>query len=164
MFSIQDSIVNQVVRQVIDKIDMSELNSVTDKLRTNNTTAQELYWKGEEAFGEECETRKSCDRSRTLFEQAIKADENFAGAYGWLAYVIAQGWYHGIYEESELKLAEKLALRAVSLDGSDYSNYWSLAEVQHRVGKLDDAYLSYQAALELNGNDAELLAQSRADS
>jgi tetratricopeptide (TPR) repeat protein len=158
LFAIQDSIVDEVVKEIVGNINPEKLALVTHSVRTTNMEAQELYWKGVETYGEECETKEVCDESRKLFQQALALDPGFARAHGWLAYVIAQGWYHGFYEEVELQTASRHAKRAVELDGKDFENHWSLAEVQHRMGDVDAAYASFRTAMSLNGNDADLLA------
>lgn len=158
LFAIQDSIVDEVVNKIVVNINPEKLKLVTHSVRTSDMNAQELYWQGVKTFGEQCETKDACDKSRSLFEQALAEDPNFARAHGWLAYVIAQGWYFGFYDASELPLAEKHALKAVALDGSDFENFWSLGEVQQRMGSMDAAAASYQQAIKLNGNDANLLA------
>lgn len=158
LFAIQDSIVDQVVNKIVANINPEKLALVTHSVRTTDMEAQELYWKGVQVFGDECEFKEVCDESRDLFEQAIAKDENFARAHGWLAYVIAQGWYHDFYDASELETAKAHALKAVELDGGDFENHWSLGEVEHRMGDMDDAYTSFVQAIELNGNDANLLA------
>ena len=120
--------------------------------------AQELYWQGVELYGEECETKAACDASKNKFELALVEDDKFARAHGWLAYVLAQGYYRAFYPASVLPSAEEHATVRVTLAGSDYENLWSLADVQQRMGKFQDAYDSYKAAEALNGNDANLLA------
>lgn len=120
--------------------------------------AQKLYVKGVKAFGEECDIRKLCDLSRSYFEKAVALDKYFARAHGWLAYVLAQGWYHDFYDTADLNRAKEHAKIAVELDEDDFENHWSLGEVEHRLDNLNGAHDAFRNAIRLNPNEPNLIA------
>ena len=105
------------------------------------------------------ESRERLEACRQKFHEASTVDPEFARAWGYLAYVTMRGVMLGWRPKMEAALAEEYAKRAVMLDPDDYTNYWDLAFVHQCMGRIDLARQEYEKALQLNSNDADLLAE-----
>jgi tetratricopeptide (TPR) repeat protein len=69
------------------------------------------------------------------------------------------GWSEASREES-LELAFKHANKAVALAPFDHTSHWIVGKINKHAGNLDKAVVEYNKAMELNPNDAEMLAES----
>jgi adenylate cyclase len=99
--------------------------------------------------------------ARDLFEQARKADPNYARAYAGLAWTYASDYdfeWTDDFDKS-LKLALENAATAVRLDPNDYQGHWALGWARLYNREQEKALASYLRARELNPNDAEVLAE-----
>jgi TolB-like protein/class 3 adenylate cyclase/Tfp pilus assembly protein PilF len=106
-------------------------------------------------------TPESNAAARDLFEQAKKADPDYARAYVGLCWAYANDFdYEWTSDYAEtLKLTLDMATAAVRLDPDDYQAHWALgwAYLYHR--QFDKALAEYARARQLNPNDAELIAE-----
>jgi Flp pilus assembly protein TadD len=125
--------------------------------RSTDVRAYELYLQGSHIYSHE--TRERLEACRQKFLEASTVDPEFARAWGYLAYVTMRGIMLGWRPKIEAALAEEYAKRAVTLDPDDYINYWDLAFVYQCMGRIDLARRQYEKALQLNSNDADLLAE-----
>ena len=109
-------------------------------------------------------------RARELFEKARGDDPNYARVYAGLAWTYAYDcdfeWIKEDDYDKTVKTASEMANKAVSLDRYDYQAYWvrGWAYLYTRdpdkvFRQHDNAVANYQKALELNPNDAEVLAE-----
>ena len=70
-----------------------------------------------------------------------------------------KGWGDLSREES-LELAFKNAYKARELDPFDHHPHWIIGKVNRHAGNFDKAAAHYDKAMEINPNDAEMLAES----
>jgi tetratricopeptide (TPR) repeat protein len=103
------------------------------------------------------------------FKAAVKLDDRFARAYGWLAYTYVTGhiddWKFpktkaGITAAQRLMEARKLADRAVKLAPNDYDTLWAKGFVRLHTGDARVAENSFNKARALNYGNRELLAEN----
>jgi tetratricopeptide (TPR) repeat protein len=125
----------------------------------NSFTAYDYLTRGWYAWHEF--TPESNAAARELFEQARKIDPTYARAYVGLCWAYANDFdyeWTSNYAET-LRLTLEMASEAVRLDPDDYQARWALgwAYLYHR--QHDKAAAEYARALELNPNDAELIAE-----
>jgi adenylate cyclase len=106
-------------------------------------------------------TRESNQAARDLFEKAKASDPTYARAYAGLAWTYAMDYDLGWTEDYDgaVKKALDLATEAVQLDGTDYRSHWVLGWAYLYSWDHERAVASYNRALQLNANDAELLAE-----
>ena len=57
-----------------------------------------------------------------------------------------------------MEIALEMARKAVTLSPDDYYSHWALGRAYRRTGDFDRALAEYGRVLELNSNDADLLA------
>jgi hypothetical protein len=103
------------------------------------------------------------------FKRAIKLDDRFARAYGWLAYSYVTGhidaWKFPNPEArlppaQRLTQARKLADRAVKLAPNDYDTLWAKGFVRLHTGDARVAEAHFDKARALNYGNRELLVEN----
>jgi len=119
--------------------------------------AYELYLQGTHLYSHE--TSERLEACRRKFEEAVDRDPNFARAWGYLAYTTMRAVMLGWRPKSDAATAEECAKKAVELDPEDYANYWDLAFVYQGMRQFDLAQQLFDKAIQLDGNDADLLAE-----
>ncbi len=103
------------------------------------------------------------------FNKAIRQRESFARGYGWKAYSYAisvvDGWKlprseGSMKPDQVMKKAVELADHAVSLDDTDYDNYWARAYVRLHSGDQSGAAADFDRARQLNFGNRDLLVEN----
>ena len=103
------------------------------------------------------------------FKRAVKLDDRFARAYGWLAYTYVTGhiddWKFpkvkgGMAAAQRLQEARMLADKAVRLAPNDYDTLWAKGFVRLHTGDARVAEMQFNKARELNYGNRELLAEN----
>lgn len=118
--------------------------------------AYELYLQGAHLYS--LESRERLEASRSKFEQAVERDPKFARAWGYLSYATMRAVLLGWRPQVEATTAEEYAKKAVEIDPHDYANYWDLAFIYQGTRQFDLAQQFFDKAIDLDGNDADLLA------
>jgi tetratricopeptide (TPR) repeat protein len=120
----------------------------------NNATpeAYDLYLEGQKCFS--IIQRKQLEDAADKFRAATVKSPEFARAWGYLSYCLAQIVVAGhAVDEAEAKAllgeAEIYARKAVSLDKNDYANQWDLAFALLNQGRAKEAFPEYDRALDL---------------
>ena len=121
--------------------------------------AYKLYLEGQTLFS--IIERVHLESAAAKFEQATEISPEFARAWGYWGYCLAQifvGGHAKQFEVSELMdTAERYALNAVRLDDTDYANHWDLAFVLLNRGRDSEAIDEYEYALKLFDNETDKL-------
>jgi adenylate cyclase len=158
IFDIQDNIIKAVVTRLAVEVDMAEIKKITVN-ETSDASAYDHYLKGRQLFY--TYTQDGNEAAKLEFADAIRLDQNFARAYGWLGYThlvdIQEGWTDNA--EKSAALALELAHKGVELDPDDYYTHWNLASVYAGRKDMERALGEYNIALALNSNDADMLAE-----
>jgi serine/threonine protein kinase/tetratricopeptide (TPR) repeat protein len=127
LLALQDSISERVANSLSIQLTADDKENFA-KHFTENSEAQRLYLTGRYHFGKR--TVPGLQQAITLFEQAIKADPNFALAYSGLADCYSLlNWYQEPPPEDAWANAQKAAEKAISLDDSLAEAHLSLAFV-----------------------------------
>lgn len=105
-------------------------------------------------------TKESVERAGELFAAAIKANPRYAKAHAkscWVhIYKINFGWSDD--NTASLRTALQFAEAAVAADDSEAWGYWAVAGCDMQAGRHDRAISGMMRAVELNPNDADVLA------
>jgi adenylate cyclase len=153
LFTLQDEIIQTIVRTLEFKIETAELSRVLHK-DTTNYQAYDYLIRG--TWYRLQSTRSSIRKARQMFEKAIELDSQYASAYtalGWSYHLQAEfGWTEFIEQTSQQ--AVSLAQKAFSLDDFQPSAHELLGSIYIRKGQYDLAIAELQQALDLNPNDA----------
>jgi TolB-like protein/Flp pilus assembly protein TadD len=158
LFAVQSEIIETIVATLAFRVDEVERERVLHK-DTESLAAYDLVLLGQKAF--DVYTKESMTEARSLFETAIELDPNYAHAYVWLAFVHtnlhALKWTEDA--DRSLEIALEMAQKGVALSPDDYNSHWGLGRAYKNVRDFDRAMAEYERALELNPNDASLLAE-----
>ena len=153
LFTLQDEIIQTIVRTLDFKIETAELSRVMHK-DTTNYQAYDYLIRG--TWYRLQNTRSSIRKARQMFEKAIELDSQYASAYtalGWCYHLQVEfGWTEFIEQTSQR--AVSLAQKALSLDDFQPSAHELLGSIYIRKGQYDLAVAELQQALDLNPNDA----------
>jgi adenylate cyclase len=100
--------------------------------------------------------------ARDCLENAITQDSSYADAWGWLSYLYAEesrhGWNARLDEYDSVERALLAGRRAVSIDPASYIGHFGLAVTYFNAHDLEAFREAGERALELNPNDANVLA------
>ena len=172
LFSVQDDILQRIVGALAVKVSALEQKRAMSK-ETTNLQAYDYYLQGINLA--ENYTKEDAEAAIRKFEIALQLDPQFSRALNWIAYVHLMNFQEAWSEnpDQELQLALSLANKALDMDRDDYYHHWTYAAVSYAVAGVEQAagnsqrsdQLTAQAmdaygrALQLNPNDADLLAE-----
>lgn len=158
VFEVQDEITKVIVGTLVHKVDTEETERRIHSPRTDQD-AYDCYLAGREFFF--ARTRESNEKALELMEKAIELDPGFARAYGFKAWLKAYAYRYGWSDNPKQCLEDALeaALKALSLDASDYDVHWRLAAVYLHRRQFDRALAEYEKARSINPNHAGFLAE-----
>jgi adenylate cyclase len=154
IFMVQDQISRQIGGALAVRVTDLEAAQLAAK-PAKNLEAYDLVLRGREALS--YSTRSGNANARTLFEQAIELDPQYAPAYVGLGRVnqraATQGWTANPSEA--LQRAESLARKAIELDELSPGAHALLGTVYVHFGDYDRGLGELRRAIDLNGSDAE---------
>jgi adenylate cyclase len=106
-------------------------------------------------------TREDCRRGREQMRKAIELDPNYGKAYAKLAWLHMFDALYGWAEENEQPLTQtrEFAALAIERDDDEAWGHWVMGAYRLLCGEADHAVEAYHRALELNPNDADVLAE-----
>jgi tetratricopeptide (TPR) repeat protein len=161
VFDIQDDIVRRIVATLVGRLEEAQL-AAGKRLRPQNWQAYDFWLHGWSALRRA--DLAALGEARRSFQQALVKDPHFAPAYVGLA--LAQlnewtcfSWNHWVFFTNE---AVALARKAVELDDRDQRAHCILGMTQLYGRDYDRARRQLMLALELNPNDADVLAHAAA--
>lgn len=129
-----------------------------ERKESESFQAFDCFMRGMDAFDNF--TAGGSTRGRELFEEAIRLDPNYGKAYAKLAwtYILdaVEGWRKD-YDELMSKAFE-IALLGVERDEEESWVHWVLGGYYIYVRQFDLAFDEFQSAMNLNPNDADVLA------
>jgi class 3 adenylate cyclase/TolB-like protein len=157
IFAVQDDIARRVVGAAAVTLTRFERDRALAK-PTGSLAAYEYFLRGREYFSHA--TRDGNDRAQDMLQGAIDLDPNYAAAYAELGLslieAVTSGWTEFVADD--LERAEKLGLKALSLDPASTTAYRLLAEVDLNRGRFEPALGRVDRALAFNPSDADCLA------
>jgi adenylate cyclase len=155
----RDEVVQSIVASFPDQIEKAETKKVVRR-GIDSLSAHELVYRGWHHWGKF--TKADNAEAGRLFVKAVEMDPEFDGAYRGLAWFHAHEFEHrwGENPESSLALSLENARKALSIAPRHYGNHWVLGVIHTYLKQFDQALAAYDKALELNPNDASLLAIS----
>lgn len=155
IFQVQDEIATTIVNTLKKSLNIkNSQKKPLVKISTTNLEAYQLFLKANFFWNKW--TATDIRRSLQLLKKSLEVDSNFAQGHSALAacYVylgaIGQIPNHIAYQE-----AKRYALKALSIDDQLPDGHLSLAMANLFDWKWDDAYKSFQRALELSPNNAD---------
>ncbi len=162
IFDLQDEVTQKIVGALATSYGgrlAKAWRELSERKSEKNLEAYDYFLRGEVHF--EGLTQDGIVRARKLFEKAIEIDPNFAKAYAKLAFSYLQEVVD-LWSESPTdatRRALEFAGTAIRIDDAEPWGYWALAAAQFYLkGEYDQGLVEFGRALELNPNDADILA------
>ncbi len=154
IFEIQANLAQQIAAALEARLSPTE-KTLVEKRPTESFEAYNLYLQGRHLRNQE--TPAGFERAIDYFQQAIKQDPSYAGAYAGLAEAyLGFGGFGGFSEEWTEKAVQAVE-RALELDDSDPEAYVSLGIIRKSRYSNNDwagSEAAFQQALELNPRDS----------
>jgi adenylate cyclase len=159
IFEVQDEIISDIVATLKANIDLNEYERVKNKAPKSlnafeNFALASSYW-----FKY---TKEDNQRALEYYEESRELDPDWAEAYRGIAWVHINGyrwgWSGTLSRKRSLELAFENAYKGVELAPFNHRLHQTLAEVLIQAGRLDEATAEYNQAIQLNPNDASVLA------
>jgi adenylate cyclase len=157
IFALQDEVVELIVGSLASGYG-GRLRKAWQRRGSEHLEAFDCFMRGMDVFDNF--TKQDTDRARGLFEEAIRLDPNYGKAYAKLSwtYILdaVLGWSEN-YEDSMAK-GKAAAIRGVEQEDEESWVHWVLGachiyELRHDLGLAE-----LKRAIELNPNDADVLA------
>jgi adenylate cyclase len=157
IFALQDEVVELIVGSLASGYG-GRLRKAWQRRGSERLEAFDCFMRGMDLFDNF--TKEDTDRARELFEEAIRLDPNYGKAYAKLA------WTHILYaglgwsdnHEDSMARGKAAAIRGVEQEDEESWVHWVLGasyiyELRHDLGLAE-----LRRAIELNPNDADVLA------
>ena len=159
VFDVQDDLVRRIVGTLAGRIESSRLQSARSA-RPEDWEAYDLWLQGWSMLKRP--DRAAIRRARELFERAAAKDPTLGRAYSGLALTLwtewaCFSWNPWVFMQHE---AVDLASKAVQLEERDHRAYCILGVAQLYAREYNAARRHFLKALELNPNDADVLAHA----
>ena len=153
IFSVQDSISEQVARALTLQLTSDEQKRLTNRY-TDNVEAYQLYLQGRHFM--EKRTIEDVRKSLLYYQQAIDLDPNYALAYAGRAYsYYLLAVFKAISPQEAYPSAKRAALKALEIDPALAEGYAALARIkQDYDADMAGAGEDFRHAVELNPSDA----------
>jgi adenylate cyclase len=153
LFTLQDEIIQTIVRTLAVKISEAERRRVMRK-KTGSFESYDFLLRGWHHY--DSKTRTANSQARQLFKKAMELDPQYASAYVALGATYLQdaayGWTE--FQDQALQRAYDLAQKALALEEANASAHRLLGAVYVRWAQYDVAAGELKRAIELNPNDA----------
>ncbi len=161
LFDVQDEVVGRIVGTVIGRIEQSRLEFARRR-RPDDLAAYDLWLRGWSALKRP--DLAALGDARRCFQEAVARDPQFARAYVGLAMAYLNewacfSWNHWFFLRQE---ALDLAQKAIELDERDHRAHCVLGVAKLYGRDYEGARRQLLRALELNPNDADVLAHAAA--
>ena len=157
IFAVQDEITETIVGRLVGKLDLAERDRAMKKA-PDNLEAYDCYLRGYGLFLRFSKDDRS--EAREMMERAVALDPGYARAHTLLAWSHLSDAFMGWSEDpvAALGTAFETAQRALALDASDAWCHWVVGAVLLFQRQHERAAAAYQRALDLNPNDADVIA------
>ena len=154
IFTLQDEVLKKIVGALEVKLTDKEQAHLTERF-TNSVEAYDFFLKGRRQFDRVSAVGNQA--SKVLFEQAIKADPNFADAYAYLAWSYARDYLFEWVSDPEAALKNANDLIQTAMERNSQSNvvYMIYGLIRVYQGKHTEAVSAVEKAISLNPNYAD---------
>lgn len=151
LFEVQTEVTNGILQQVLpDQQSDERINAMPQDV---DVVAYQYYLTGL-YWLMHGKTSEWFYLAEAAFLNAVERDNNFAAAYGRLAYVYARHDYHDVHMEAEIAIpkAQQAIKRAIELDADEINAYLARAILKTKMGFFDEAENALKKALAIQAN------------
>ncbi len=157
IFAVQDEITETIVGRLAGKLALAERDRAIKKA-PDNLEAYDCYLRGFDRFIRF--TQQDRAEVREMMEKAVALDPNYARAQTLLAWGHLSDVFMGWSEDpvQSLGIAFETAQKALAMDATYNWSHWVVGAVLLYQRQHDRSRAAYDRALELNPDDADVLA------
>jgi TolB-like protein/Tfp pilus assembly protein PilF len=159
VFEFQDDVTGVIAAHLAIQIAESERRRISE-LHIPDLRSYGLILRGQELS---LQLRREANmHARRLFEQAAEVDPDYGRSYAGLSRTFNVAWRYRWTDapEAALEKAVELALEAINHDHLDARGYGELGYAYLFKKQREPSLAAYERALELNPNDADILAET----
>ncbi len=158
LFNLQDEMTGVISSRLALSVEEQERHLARNR-QTNDLDAYGFVLHAQESFFKY--TKEGNNTARLLYQRALERDPQYARAYAALSRTHIYDWRYLWTDSPEESFAAALecANQAVSLDDRDPRGYAELGFVLLWSNENERANLMYKKALQLNPNDADIMAE-----
>jgi adenylate cyclase len=159
VFEFQDDVTGVIAAHLAIHVAESERRRISE-LHLPDLRAYGLILRGQDLS---LQLRKEANMyARRLFEQAKEVDPDYGRSYAGLSRTFNVAWRYRWTDspEAALEKAVELALEAINHDQLDARGYGELGYAYLFKKQREPSLAAYERALELNPNDADILAET----
>jgi adenylate cyclase len=156
VFDFQDEVADMIAARLASQVSEAERRRILTA-RDPDVDAYGLVLRGQDLMVRFRQDSNS--HARHLFEEAAALDPGYGRVYSGMSHSFYLAWRYGWADEKELCLdrAVNLAIEAVNRDGLDARGYSELGCARLYQKHYAESLASYERAIELNPNDADVL-------
>ena len=131
-----------------------------ERRHPGNVKAFDCFLRAMDLF--DCFTKEGVDAAKLCFEEAVRLDPSYSKAYSKLAWAYLVEACEGWSEDYEASLAKghDCALASIAADDNESWGLWALAGYYVYELRHDLAITTFERALALNPNDADVLTDA----
>ncbi len=158
IFHVLDELAVAIAATLAQQIAAEERKRVM-KAETEDLQAYSLVLRGQELLF--LHEKRSNTMARKHYERAVEIDPGYSRAYAAMSRTLNYDWRYS-WDENASRLLDRaldLAQQAVHLDNFDARGYSELGFVHLYKKQHDASIASYERALKLNPNDADMMAE-----
>ena len=148
-FELQDIVAKKVVEGMNIQFSKNEINTLGKNI-PSDPMAYEYYLKSLSYSRTEINNKLAIE----MINRSIELDSNYAPAYNQLGFRIHRLAIYGSGKSQDLRIAENLYLKALSIDKELLEAYRNLSGLYTETGKTEEALEITKKMLEINPNDA----------
>jgi len=156
-FAVQDEVTRMIVSTLAIRLEDEGLAAAKRK-PPENMLAYDYWLRGKSCL--DLWNRQALFDARAFFEKAIEIDPNYARAYAGLALTYEWAAFYTAWgggDPTAREMAERYALKAVSLDPTDHQPHVALGWIYQERGEFERSRHHLDRAEALNANDADML-------
>jgi len=160
VFEVQDDVTRCIVTNIAPRLELEDLHGA-HRRTPEDMRAYDHYLKAKVLVDTPVDI-PDLEEARAYCDAAIALDPNYALAYAYkaLSITIAKAMLDSGDIQEKMKIALYCAEKALALDPSDSKIHSVLAETTFHAKLYDRALVHSKRAIELNPNDADVLAAS----
>ena len=158
LFDIQDDLVRKIAGTLVGRLHAD----ATDRARRKKPADLEAYdclLRGLEHHRFGGVSKEHADKAVQWIEKAIDKDPEFARAHAWRACVSTWMWPPDDDHDTVIARSRNFTTRALELDENEPEAHRIMGAICLLAGEFDKAKFHHLRAIELNPNDADLLAR-----
>ncbi len=156
IFEVQDEVASAIVAALPGRVEAAALDR-SKRRAPHNASVYECVLRAKQLHHKA--TRDDNAEALRLLDTALEIDPDYAPAHAWKGCTLGQAIAMGRVDPGERERVREAVLQGLALDANDVDCHRVLCELYMSESRWEDAERHHDRALELNPNDARIIAQ-----